>query len=138
MKSDDQAIANEIREDCVFYGMKPCQWRQIGKSYFIRVPYSREAIPTRAKRIELNERFMVFAFYCSSRRGSEELLAYEVRPLIPPQLAVVGAALFLRYSDGLSPGGHTKSKVGDQHWPLLIAKYENGDVMFMLAEDGEL
>jgi hypothetical protein len=133
MKTEDQAIAEEIREDCIFYGMESCQWKQVGSSYFVRVPYSNKSVPTWAERIELNERFMVFAFYCKGWGGKEKIVGYEVRPLIPPQLDVMGAAVFLRYSDGLSPGGHTKAKVGAKRWPLIVAQYDNGDVMFTLA-----
>ena len=126
------------REDesygCVFSLMKPRQWVQIGKSYFMRTPHSFQHAPNRAKRIELNEKFMVFAFYCSGRGGNEELLAYEVRPLIPPELEVVGTALFLKYSDDIpSSREYTKKELGDEGWALRIAECENGDVMFTLG-----
>ena len=133
MNKGYEGIAAEMLKDCVFSGMELRQWKQLGRSYFVRVPYSREAIPTHAERIRLNEKFMIFAFYRVGKKGEEKILGYEVRPIIPPQLAIVGAGLFLRYSDGLSPGGHTKLKMGDQYWPLAIAEYENEDVMFTLG-----
>ncbi len=133
MSTNAQMLAKEVRDDCVFSQVQPRQWKQVGSSYFVRVPYSIKSVPTWAERIELNEKFMVFAFYCKGWGGKEKIVGYEVRPLIPPQLDVVGAAVFLRYSDGLSPGGHTKVKVGDKRWPLIAAQYDNGDVMFTLA-----
>jgi hypothetical protein len=135
MKTEDQATAEEIREDCIFYGMESWQWKQVGSSYFVRVPYSSKSVPSRAERIELNERFMVFAFYYKGWGGKEKIVGYEVRPLIPPQLGVVGATLFLKYSDDESSDSYTRKEVGDEQWPLTISKYDNGDIMFTLAED---
>jgi hypothetical protein len=135
MSKEAQVLTKDEIYGSVFSEIKPNQWVQLGKSYFFCIPPSSHHFPSRAERIELNNRFMVFAFYRSGRGGNEDLLAYEVRPMIPPQLEVVGAALFLRYGDDdkISLVSHTKSKVGDKRWPLIIVEYENGDVMFTLG-----
>ena len=135
MSKQAQVLAKDEIFGSVFSEIKPRQWAQIGKSYFTLISSNFQHVPNKAERISLTNRFMVFAFYYKAGGGNQELFAYEVRPLIPPQLEVVGAALFLRYcsEDNFSPDSHTKTKLGDKRWPLLIAKYEKGDVMFTLG-----